>query len=160
MLSNAVNRATFFKALILICIIDFSVKFVYPSADVWAAFRVRLPASVPNRERVSETMSKDLERMSVPELDALIVRAQLVREETRDRRRTELKSEIVSKLKSEGFTAIEVLGAKVKPKSQTLPPKYIDPNDATLTWSGKGRMPGWLQDKIHAGTTLDAFLLK
>ena len=105
-------------------------------------------------------MSKDLERMSVPELDALIVRAQLVREETRDRRRTELKSEIEGKLKSEGFTAIEVLGAKVKPKSQTLPPKYIDADDASLTWSGKGRMPGWLQAKVDAGVALDGFLIK
>lgn len=104
-------------------------------------------------------MSQDLERMSVPELDALIERARIVREETRDRRRGELKSEIEGKLKSEGFTAIEVLGAKLKPKPQTLPAKYADPDDATMTWSGKGRMPGWLQGRIDAGATLDVFLI-
>ena len=54
-------------------------------------------------------MPRDLETMSVAELDALIERARIVRQENRDRRRFELKDEIEGKLKSEGFSAIEVL---------------------------------------------------
>ena len=98
--------------------------------------------------------------MSVHELDALIERARTVREETRDRRRVELKAEIEGKLKTEGFSAAEVLGAKIKPKPQSLPAKYADPVEQTLTWSGKGRMPGWLQAKVDAGGALDDFLIK
>ena len=105
-------------------------------------------------------MPRDLETMSVAELDALIERARVARQETRDRRRVELKDEIEGKLKSEGFTAIEVLGAKVKPKPQPLPAKYADPDEASLTWSGKGRMPGWLQAKLDAGATIEQFLVK
>ena len=48
-------------------------------------------------------MPKDLETMSVAELDALIERARAARQENRDRRRVELKDEIEGKLKSEGF---------------------------------------------------------
>ena len=105
-------------------------------------------------------MAKELQGMSVHELDGLIERARTVREETRDRRRVELKAEIEGKLKTEGFSAAEVLGAKIKPKPQSLPAKYADPADPSLAWSGKGRMPGWLQAKVDAGVALDDFLIK
>jgi DNA-binding protein H-NS len=105
-------------------------------------------------------MPKTLEGLTVHELDALIVKAHLVRQQARERRRGELKVEIEGKLKAEGFTALEVLGAKVRPKAEPLPPKYADPSDPTLTWSGKGRMPGWLQVKIDGGAPLRSFLIK
>jgi DNA-binding protein H-NS len=104
-------------------------------------------------------MASDLKKLTVAELDALIEKAQTVREETRERRRIELKSELELRLKEEGFSAIEVLGAKVKPKPQQLPAKYADPTDASQTWSGKGRMPGWLQAKIDGGMPLDSFII-
>ena len=101
-------------------------------------------------------MAKDMERMSVAELDALIEHAQEVREATRNKRRQELKAEIEAKLKAEGFSAVEVLGAKAKPKPEHLPPRYAD---ATHTWSGRGRVPGWLQAHLDAGHSLDEFLI-
>ena len=102
-------------------------------------------------------MAAQLQSMSVRELDALIEQASAQRQETRERRRLELKDEIEGKLKAEGFTAIEVLGAKVKPKAQPLPARYVDPADRALSWSGKGRMPSWLQIKIDAGAPLETF---
>lgn len=101
----------------------------------------------------------DLKRMTVSELDALIAKAQSVREETRERRRLEIKSEFEKRLKDEGFTAIEVLGAKVKPKPQPLPAKYADPADPSHTWSGKGRVPAWLQAQLDDGASLTKFLI-
>lgn len=101
----------------------------------------------------------DLKRMTVSELDALIAKAQSVREETREKRRLEIKSEFEKRLKEEGFSAIEVLGAKLKPKPQQLPAKYADPADPSHTWSGKGRVPGWLQTKVDAGAPLARFLI-
>jgi DNA-binding protein H-NS len=105
-------------------------------------------------------MPKTLDGLTVHELDALIIKAQAVRQETRERRRGELKAEIEGKLKAEGFTAVEVLGAKIRPKPEPLPPKYADPGDPALTWSGKGRIPGWLQVKIDGGALLQTFLIK
>jgi DNA-binding protein H-NS len=102
----------------------------------------------------------DLNNMTVAELDALIERARSVREETRERRRIELKCELEQRLKGEGFSAIEVLGAKIKAKPQALPAKYADRADAAQTWSGKGRMPGWLQAKLDAGARLEDFIIK
>lgn len=101
----------------------------------------------------------DLKRMTVSELDALIAKAQSVREETREKRRLEIKSEFEKRLKEEGFSAIEVLGAKLKPKPQPLPAKYADPADPSHTWSGKGRVPGWLQAQLDDGASLTKFLI-
>jgi DNA-binding protein H-NS len=103
------------------------------------------------------TEMRTFDGMTVAELDALIAKAQTARQETRERRRGELKVEIEGKLKAEGFTAYEVLGAKVRPKPETLPPKYADRADPSLTWSGKGRMPAWLQGKVDAGSAIEQF---
>ena len=111
-------------------------------------------------DRQRRTGNFGLDGLTVQELDALIAKAHLVRQETRERRRGELKGEIEGKLKAEGFTALEVLGAKLREKSAPLPAKYADPSDPSQTWSGKGRMPGWLQAKIDSGTTLQAFLIR
>lgn len=104
-------------------------------------------------------MSRSLKGLSVAELDRLIAEAQSQREETREQRRRELKSELEQRLKDEGFTAHEVLGARLKPKPDTLPPRYADPADPSRTWSGKGRMPAWLVDLTEGGTPLDHFLI-
>ena len=104
-------------------------------------------------------MPTDLQNLSVAELDALIERAQTARETTRERRRLDLRTEIEKKLKDEGFTAFEVLGAKVKQKPEPLPARYADPDDASRTWSGKGRMPGWLQTKLDAGAEHASFVI-
>lgn len=103
-------------------------------------------------------MPATFDGLSVAELDALIERAQVQREETRQRRRQELRVEFEAKLKAEGFTAYEVLGPKVRPKPEPMPVKYADPADPALSWSGKGRIPGWLQAKIDAGAALGEFL--
>lgn len=39
-------------------------------------------------------------------------------------------------------------------------PKYRDPANASNTWSGRGRMPTWLQTKVDAGANKDSFLIK
>lgn len=102
-------------------------------------------------------MREKLDGLSVAELEALIATASEVRDETRERRRKELRSEIEARLKVEGFTAHEVLGAKLRGKPDTLPPKYAD--ETGRTWSGKGRVPGWLQERLDKGTSLERFAI-
>lgn len=102
-------------------------------------------------------MREKLDGLSVAELEKLIAEASQARDETRERRRKELRAEIEARLKDEGFTAHEVLGAKLKPKPDTLPPKYAD--ESGRTWSGKGRVPGWLQERIDHGESLEGFAI-
>lgn len=51
-------------------------------------------------------------------------------------------------------------GDKGKPKGAKLPPKYAHPDQPGLTYSGRGRKPKWLQERLDAGASLDDFLIK
>lgn len=101
-------------------------------------------------------MTTALEDMSVAELDALIAEASRKRDETREKRRKELKAEIETKIRVEGFTVAEVLGPRTRPEA--LPPRYAD--ETGRTWSGKGRMPHWLQERVDKGEPLDGFRIR
>ncbi|MCB5200313.1 DNA-binding protein H-NS [Loktanella sp. DSM 29012] len=53
-----------------------------------------------------------------------------------------------------GFTLADLSnlpGAKRAAATKSAP-KYRNPNDATQTWTGKGRQPDWFKTAIAAGT--------
>ena len=100
------------------------------------------------------TGHKNLELLSQRELDELITRAETAKIQVRERRRGELKVEFTEKAKAEGFTLPEVVRARSR-ASQT--PRYVHPQDASLSWTGIGRQPKWLTDLAGEGGTIDAF---
>ena len=64
-----------------------------------------------------------------------------------------------------GFTLAELTGAvsaksaKPKPKGPKSPPKYVHPEDSSVTWTGRGRQPKWIKEGIAGGKNLEHFLL-
>lgn len=44
-------------------------------------------------------------------------------------------------------------------KKGELPPKYRNPNDASVTWSGHGRRPQWVLNWIASGRSLDGLAI-
>jgi DNA-binding protein H-NS len=103
----------------------------------------------------------NLTSMTVAELDTMIEQAAKLRAAKREQRRQELRSEFETKVKAEGYTVAEVLGGKFnKPEPVPMPAKYADPGDANRTWSGRGRVPGWLQSRLDGGAKLDDFLIQ
>ena len=46
---------------------------------------------------------------------------------------------------------------KTKKKGQKTPPKYRTPADASQTWTGRGRQPGWIKEALADNKSLDAF---
>lgn len=59
--------------------------------------------------------------------------------------------------KKYGLSLSEVLGTTKTPKAKSnkLPPKFRHPENPDVTWSGKGRQPGWYREAISAGKTAD-----
>jgi DNA-binding protein H-NS len=45
------------------------------------------------------------------------------------------------------------------PKAREVKPKYRHPKDMILTWSGRGKKPGWMQDWIAAGNDMNELLI-
>lgn len=53
-------------------------------------------------------------------------------------------------------------GRQAKKRSQagSAPPKYRHPENAGVTWTGKGRQPNWIKEAEAAGRSRDEFLIK
>jgi len=59
-----------------------------------------------------------------------------------------------------GFNLAELVGtAKPLHAKSALPAKYRHPENPSLTWSGRGRKPGWIKEAETAGTPLKHFLI-
>ena len=105
-------------------------------------------------------MSNDLKSMSRKELEKLLgdVKKALQSARARDQRNARKAAERAAA--EYGFTLNELdddNSAKVKktkgPKKAAKPskPKYADPDDATRTWTGKGRQPNWFRAQVEKG---------
>ncbi len=75
--------------------------------------------------------------------------------------KTKLRDEFLEKVKMFGFDVDELLGRRGKRRGTTkdskVEAKYRDANDPSLTWTGRGRMPKWLQQRVQDGATVESF---
>ena len=58
-----------------------------------------------------------------------------------------------------GFT-VDDLAPKSKRGRSSSGIQYRDPQDPENVWSGRGKQPGWLRDKLEQGHTLEEFVVR
>jgi DNA-binding protein H-NS len=96
----------------------------------------------------------DLSKLSIPELEDL---AKEVESELVTRREAE-KQRVLDQIRdlaaSIGMTPEELLGRKAKGKAAAVEVKYRSPDDPSLTWTGRGKRPSWVNDALAGGKTL------
>ncbi len=72
-----------------------------------------------------------------------------------------LRDEFLEKVKVFGFDVDELLGRRGRPRGTArgskVEAKYRDPNDPSLTWTGRGRMPKWLRQRVEDGAEPESF---
>ena len=104
----------------------------------------------------------DLDRLTVPELTALIEAAQAKRQEKMEGARTSLLAEFQHKAAELGMS-LEALISPPKPKQERKPrtakgkkvaPKYRNPETGG-TWTGRGREPAWIKGKNRQDFALE-----
>ena len=104
----------------------------------------------------------DLDRLTVPELAALIEAAQAKRQEKMEGAKAALLAEFGDKAAELGLS-LKALMSSPQPaperktrrsKGQKVAPKYRNPETGD-TWTGRGREPGWIKGKNR-----DDFALK
>ncbi|MCD9088314.1 H-NS histone family protein [Stenotrophomonas sp. SY1] len=116
-------------------------------------------------------MSIDLTPLNLRELNALIRAAQqqhqaLSRRESPDKVRRKL----ITLARNTGYTIEELFGPAIAPsqpaakaarrrKGPKVKPKYRDPENRYNTWTGRGKTPLWLANKIRFGHTVADFLI-
>jgi DNA-binding protein H-NS len=94
--------------------------------------------------------------MCFKELIALQARFEKAIAEARQRERSEVKEKIASLAADAGFSVSELLGAGRGRKGKVAP-KYINPDNRSETWTGRGRQPRWLVAKLAKGAKLEQF---
>ena len=103
-------------------------------------------------------MSLDFDKMSLKEMQDLRARLDRAINSYEDRKRREALAAVEQAAREFGFNLEELTG--VKPiRSGTVAPKYANPDDPTMTWTGRGRKPRWINEHLAAGKELDDMLI-
>ena len=91
--------------------------------------------------------------------DLLKLQAQI--EAAIDVRKVEEKADLKKKLSDlatrSGFSVEELYGKARKGKASEI--KFRHPKDPSLTWTGRGRKPSWLNEAVKKGAKLESFAL-
>lgn len=112
-------------------------------------------------------MAKQLNAMSVQELESLIQKAQeqISLKKAQADKLQGARAEIERIAREAGVSVAELLaqaGSKAAKPASNRPPvaaKYRNPADPSQTWTGRGKRPRWLADAVAAGASQDSFLI-
>nr|WP_237168693.1 H-NS histone family protein [Paracoccus shandongensis] len=77
--------------------------------------------------------------------------------ETRTRKEAITKATEIAK--AAGFASLEDMMAAQPGNAGKAEPKYRHPENPDLTWTGRGRKPGWIGEALEAGKSLDDFVI-
>jgi DNA-binding protein H-NS len=104
---------------------------------------------------MAKSNSIDLSKLSIPELQEL---AKEIETEVVTRKEAE-KQRVLDQIRelaaSIGTTPEELLGRQARASAAKVQAKYRNPDDPSLTWSGRGKRPTWVNEALAAGKTLD-----
>jgi DNA-binding protein H-NS len=103
-------------------------------------------------------MNLDLDTMTLKDLRDLRGKLDRAINSYEDRKRREALAAIEGAAREHGFNLAELTGTKPR-RSGTVAPKYANPNDPTMTWTGRGRKPRWVQENLEGGKQLDDLLI-
>lgn len=104
-------------------------------------------------------MAKELDRMSLRELQEHELKVKKALVMAQDRNRAELRKKIETMVADAGFKMSDIFGGRGG-KGRTVAAKYVNPDDPSETWTGRGRKPRWLNAKIQEGAKIEKFLIK
>jgi DNA-binding protein H-NS len=104
-------------------------------------------------------MAKDPERMSFRELQEFELKVKKAKTSVQERSRSELRQKLESIAADAGFKINDLFGGRGG-KGRKVAAKYANPDDASETWTGRGRKPRWLAAKLKAGEKQEKFLIK
>ena len=104
-------------------------------------------------------MTFEFDKMSLKEMRDLRVRLDRAINGYEDRKRREALAALEEAAREHGFNLAELTGAKPTRRGGAIAPKYANPQDQTMTWTGRGRKPRWVQEYLDSGKALDDLLL-
>ena len=102
----------------------------------------------------------DLEDMTLSELKALQKKLAKAIENYEERQKLQALEALEAKARELGFSLSQLTGtSQGKAKRRPAAPKYRHPEDAGITWTGKGRQPAWFKQAVTSGVSPDDLLI-
>lgn len=98
-----------------------------------------------------------LEKMSIKELKELRTRVDKMISAKHDQERSGLKERFKEMAEEAGFSLADIIGPARGRGKASAAAKFVHPDNPSLTWSGRGRMPKWLSEKVKSGMSVEAF---
>lgn len=99
----------------------------------------------------------NVDKMSLKELIDLEAKVQKAIGLARDRERSEVKHALAALAEKRGFSVNELFGGRGRGKSSAV--KYVNPDNRSETWTGRGRKPNWLVAKLKKGADITDFAI-
>ena len=93
----------------------------------------------------------NLDTLSLAELKQLQKDVTKVIAGFEDRKQSEARTMLEAQAKEMGYTLAELVGMPVIRKRAAATLKYRHPENADVTWSGRGRKPHWFNAHLAAG---------
>lgn len=105
----------------------------------------------------------NVDKLSLKELADLEAKVQKATAAARERERAKLKKKVADLAETYGFSVAELFGTSrgrgaVKGKSVGVA-KYANPENKSDTWTGRGRKPNWLVERLKRGAKLVDFAI-
>lgn len=97
----------------------------------------------------------EINRLSLKEINSLEAKLAEAKVEAEERAKTELKEKIAALIEDSGLTIHEIYN--IKPSKKKLAIRFMNPEDRTQTWVGRGPRPRWLAEKLAKGARLADF---
>ena len=97
----------------------------------------------------------NLEAMSLKELRQLQKDLAKVISTQQDPHKAEARAKLEAIAKEMGYSLADLIGVEVKATRAPAVAKYRHPENAALTWSGRGRKPQWFVEALAAGKSAD-----
>lgn len=98
----------------------------------------------------------DLNSLSLAELKQLQKDVARALAGFEDRRRADARAALEAQAKALGFTLADFVGEPSKRTRAPAEAKYRHPENAEVTWSGRGRKPRWFTDALAAGKSAES----
>lgn len=105
--------------------------------------------------------SVNVDKLSLKELLDLEAKVEKAIAQARERERAEVKQKIEAIVQNAGFSVSELFGGRAPTsKGRSVAAKYVNPDNRSETWTGRGRKPRWLTAKLEKGAKLEDFAVR
>lgn len=104
----------------------------------------------------------NLAKLELSELKALQKDVEKAIKSYEKRKKQEALARAEAAAQEAGFSLSELMdnAPRRKGKATINPPKYRHPENADLTWTGRGRQPEWIKEALAQKKSLNEFLIK